>query len=92
MYSAEAKASEIGLKALLKVKDMVFTLYGPLQLVLYVDNKALCLSLQNKSEIHPFASTSIDFLRQTIKDLNAQVGWVSTQENLADILTKPSKL
>lgn len=92
VYSAEAKAAEIGLKATLKIKDMVFTLYGPLELVMYTDNKALCMSLLNDSEIHPFASTFIDFLRQTITDLKMKVGWVPTMENLADILTKPSKL
>lgn len=80
------------MKALFKVKDLVNTLYGPLQLVLYTDNKALASSLQNEKEIHPFASNSIDFLRQTLKEWGMTSGWVSSVENLADVLTKPSKL
>lgn len=91
VYSAEAKAVEIGLRACLKILPHVQSLFGSLAIVLFTDNKALSGTLNNKSEPHPFASSAIDFIRQTVTDNYITVKWVKTDENLADILTKPSR-
>lgn len=91
VFSSEAKAAELGIKAMLKVKDLITSIYGPLDLVLFSDNKALVTTVNKDTEPHPFASSSIDYLRQLKDDLNMEVKWVPTAENLADILTKPSR-
>lgn len=91
VYSSEAKATELGIKALLKVRPMIESIYGELELVLFNDNKALVSSLNNETEPHPFASNSLDFLRQLKNDLSLKIKWVCTADNLADILTKPSR-
>lgn len=64
VYSAEAKAAELALRACLKVLPSVRALYPGLGLVFFTDNKALSTSLMGNSEPHPFASSSIDFLRE----------------------------
>lgn len=93
VYSAEAKSAEMGIKAYLKMLPLVKKLFGDLKTILFTDNKALFHSLSNNSEdIHPFASTSIDFIKQSLTDFNITAKWVKTSDNLSDILTKPSRL
>lgn len=91
VFSSEAKAVELGLKALFKVLPAIRSLFGQLPLILYTDNKALKDVINSTNETHPFATSSIDFIRQVAIENNISIRWVSTKENLADILTKPSR-
>lgn len=76
---------------MLKIKPLIKSIYGDLHVVLFNDNKALVSALNNDVEPHPFASDSLDYLRQLKNDLRLSIKWVSTSDNLADVLTKPSR-
>lgn len=91
VFAAELKAATIAILYFLSLKDSLFALYGYLKPVLFIDNKAAVLSLNNNKDPHPFNSDAVDFLRQQIKAYDIEVLWVCSAGNHADCLTKPQK-
>lgn len=85
VYSGEVKAAELSIKAVLKVLPTVTSMYGPLKLVLFIDNKGVVQTLNGTREPHPFSSSSVDFIRQEAQKLGMIIKWIPTRLNHADI-------
>jgi len=99
MYSTEAEYRACGVttKELLWTKSFLSELHikdGNIKPLIHCDNQSAITNItSNKpfSEKLKHAAIQFHFIRQHIQNNNIQVKYVASEDNLADILTKPLK-
>lgn len=81
VYAAEVQAAKLALLHYLEVRSSIEALHGTLQPILFIDNKAAVQSLNSDKRPHPFASESVDFVRQELSIIGGKCKWVCSQGN-----------